>query len=346
VIYFSFFSHNLVEMPKKPPHLGLFSSQSPKARNCGRKAQCFRRLGIYQSQISQQSFRHLQNDWGPGISYWSNPQLSSLTQPPPPPPPSPLLPPPPPPLPTPTFLLRIPSPSYILISIQTLSQFLESEMMCRKCRQRNVMQFSTMKKNNLYFSFALQCRKCLHLCILHSSPQPNPSDFSEVNFLMAVACHSIPIGHTHVNQLLSSFGHPIIHSKVWEKWRETIKKIVYNLWDIQQKKNMLTEIAIMKEKEKVLVFDEKQRVLLTCSYDMTWTTRGHHSNIGIGLYVGSYSRLPLFVGFRSKKCRKCEAHKKKNIHQDPPPHSCTLTWHKSSGKFILIILFLIFNFIF
>jgi hypothetical protein len=35
---------------------------------------------------------------------------------------------------------------------------------------------------------------------------------------------------------------------------------------------MLTKIAIIKEKEKVLVFDKKQRVLLICSYDMTWTT--------------------------------------------------------------------------
>jgi hypothetical protein len=44
---------------------------------------------------------------------------------------------------------------------------------------------------------------------------------------------------------------------------------------------MLTEIVVMKEKKKVLVFNEKQRVLLTCSYNMIWTTRKYHLNIRI-----------------------------------------------------------------
>jgi hypothetical protein len=49
---------------------------------------------------------------------------------------------------------------------------------------------------------------------------------------------------------------------------------------------MLIKIVVMKKKKKILVFDEKQKVLLFCSYDMIWTIQKHHSNIGIRLYIG------------------------------------------------------------
>ena len=79
---------------------------------------------------------------------------------------------------------------------------------------------------------------------------------------------------------------------------------------------------------------------ITVSFDGSWLTRGHHSNIGAGFVIHFDTGIVLDMEILSKHCQQCkvrkkkeEEAKKKKIVLPPFIHKkCNQTWNESSSK--------------
>jgi len=79
-----------------------------------------------------------------------------------------------------------------------------------------------------------------------------------------------------------------------------------------------------------IIVGEDGRILLSVSFDGSWTTWGYSSLVGTGTYIGLFTGLPLFTSSRCKVCRICQDHQRRSPSTQVR-HSCHQNWKASSG---------------
>jgi hypothetical protein len=85
------------------------------------------------------------------------------------------------------------------------------------------------------------------------------------------------------------------------------------------------------KKKSVIEKDTTRKPLLTLSYDGTWVTHRYHVLVSVGIFIGSYSGLPLQCLTRTKMCWSCLLFQNKGFIGSIKNHNCTNNWNKSSG---------------
>ena len=221
----------------------------------------------------------------------STPFPETTPKPPPPPPP-------PPPAPKPNLSLPPNTPTYCLMSLESLQQFLAEHFLCLECDE-GFCTITHTQKIVLAYHFTLTCESCGYTYELPSSPHLVGTGQIEVNSLLFASSVAGGVGRQTVNSLLSTFGIHKLKQKAWARGAAKMEKIVKSLWHEIREENLILELQCMK-KEGTWRVDEKGRVLLEVTFDGTWTTRGYSSKVGFATYFGIYSKKPLFTSHRSK----------------------------------------------
>jgi hypothetical protein len=76
------------------------------------------------------------------------------------------------------------------------------------------------------------------------------------------------------------------------------------------------------KKKSVIKKNTIGKPLLTLSYYGTWVTRRYHAFVGVGIFISSYSNLPLQYLTRTKMCQSCLLFQKKSFIRPIKNYNC------------------------
>ncbi|XP_077991796.1 uncharacterized protein LOC144446003 [Glandiceps talaboti] len=137
------------------------------------------------------------------------------------------------------------------------------------------------------------------------------------------------IGERQLNSLLSSLNIPPVNHRTLKKREREIGKVIEEIAVTS------TTSALIEEESATAKSDERIRRAedgVSASVDGGWQTRGsgraYNSLSGHCTMIGSKTGKVIAYDVRSKKCKKCEVAKKRNI--EAKPHDCRRNWSGSA----------------
>ena len=108
------------------------------------------------------------------------------------------------------------------------------------------------------------------------------------------------------------------------------KTILNSMSEMYDQQRPIVNRAVRREYAKEGISPDEEGILdVAVSFDGTWQTRGHHSNIGAGFVIDSFTGTVLDFEVKSKFCQRCAL--MKNKYNDVDTLAEKMTAHKLSG---------------
>jgi hypothetical protein len=211
--------------------------------------------------------------------------------------------------------------------------------MCSKCLKKTI-SIIHKEKSGFAHLILVKCLSCGYETEMKSSQKVKRQYLKvkrgrlpeEVNLLFGSACQASGVGFSTITDFFATFDHAPMNSQTWIAIEAAVANVTNEVWLKKQKENLREEVEEMIRRI-VLERDKKGRILLSVSFDGTWSTRGYSAVVGTGTYLGHYSGLPLFTSLRCKVCKVCDAlHRKQGSLDQVRSHQCTKNWSQASGN--------------
>lgn len=189
------------------------------------------------------------------------------------------------------------------------------------------------RKIGLASSFNIKCIHCGLINKVNTSAEHRTgmrgSLTFDVNSRAALASLHTGIGHTQLNNFLSTMNVPLLNNVTFKKREREVGKVVESLAKKSCHENI--EIEIENAKLSGATADENGLIGFPVSYDMGWQKRGkgHNSLTGHGAAMSLTTGNVLAYATRCKSCRVCDNAKRQG--KEPRKHDCRQN-HSGSSK--------------
>jgi hypothetical protein len=207
---------------------------------------------------------------------------------------------------------------------------------CPNCSEKLNVE---VKKKHMTYKINFTCNICGQMTSGDEMDDEEEDTLSEADLLLIFSCLEIGQGFQHYERILSSFG---MSSKnhYYYKCKRYISKCSHTYYE--EKRALLKQCIFKKYAELGIYPDDAGILDIDVSYDGTWMTRGHRSNIGVGIVMEAYTGFALDFEVLCKYCDQCKKIdnylKEKKIDQAEYENKkmnhasfCSLNFEGSSG---------------
>ena len=172
---------------------------------------------------------------------------------------------------------------------------------CSHCGDRVEAKY---KPVDMDYKLRATCRNCSTLVLSIEPQEVTTHKLHPKTAGVVQSCLDAGSGYAGLQKLVKGANlHSSINSFRYTQYSKAITKTMHDMYEAQRSIiNRAVRRAYSKEGRHP---DQDGLLDVDVSYDGSWQTRGHHSNIGAGFVIDSITGAVLDFEVKSKFCQKC-----------------------------------------